>query len=202
MLRLNPIRLETVTNSYSRRVIFRNLIGRSLQDIDFLLISLPLCMRKRLLDLVLGGNPWVEFSKLLVLGAFLQESYSTLARARNQCHSGFTNDEIAMTFEQHDSSLDPQCQIMMFEQHDSNLASQCQQKFLQQDMIVMTSMIELESLFVPLFDEYFNGENQVVTKCSAVPTADASDKRQQQPYSTSSTSTLATTVTADENFDL
>ncbi|GJT95171.1 hypothetical protein Tco_1090689 [Tanacetum coccineum] len=33
-------------------------------------------------------------------------------------------------------------------------------------------------------------------------TADASDKRQQQPDSTSSTSTLATTVTADGNFDL
>ncbi|GJS75545.1 hypothetical protein Tco_0725426 [Tanacetum coccineum] len=70
------------------------------------------------------------------------------------------------------------------------------------DMIVMTSMIELESLFGPLFDEYFNGENQVVSKSSAVTTADASDKRQQQPDSTSSTSTLATTVTADGNFDL
>ncbi|GJT89201.1 hypothetical protein Tco_1070918, partial [Tanacetum coccineum] len=39
-------------------------------------------------------------------------------------------------------------------------------------------------------------------KSSAVTTADASDKRQQQPDSTSSTSTLATTVTADGNFDL
>ncbi|GJS23134.1 hypothetical protein Tco_0451766 [Tanacetum coccineum] len=70
------------------------------------------------------------------------------------------------------------------------------------DMIVMTSMIELESLFSPLFDEYFNGEYQVVSKSFAVTTADASDKRQQQPDLTSSTSTLATTVTADGNFDL
>ncbi|GJY98079.1 hypothetical protein Tco_0514989 [Tanacetum coccineum] len=69
-------------------------------------------------------------------------------------------------------------------------------------MIVMTSMIELERLFGPLFDEYFNGENQVVSKSSAVTTADASDKRQQQPDSTSSTSTLTTIVTGDENFDL
>ncbi|GJT95173.1 hypothetical protein Tco_1090691 [Tanacetum coccineum] len=46
------------------------------------------------------------------------------------------------------------------------------------NMIVMTLMPELESLFGPLFDEYFNGENQVVLKSSAVPTADASDKRQ------------------------
>ncbi|GKE53279.1 hypothetical protein Tco_1488435, partial [Tanacetum coccineum] len=52
-----------------------------------------------------------------------------------------------------------------------------------------------------LFDEYFNGENQVVSKSSAVTTADASDTRQQQPDSTSSTPTLATTITADGNFD-
>ncbi|GKB65195.1 hypothetical protein Tco_0921381 [Tanacetum coccineum] len=68
-------------------------------------------------------------------------------------------------------------------------------------MIVIMSMIELESLFGPLFDEYFNGENQVVSKSSAVTTADVSDKRQQQSDSTSSTSTLATTITADGNFD-
>ncbi|GJQ94713.1 hypothetical protein Tco_0005852 [Tanacetum coccineum] len=61
---------------------------------------------------------------------------------------------------------------------------------------------ELESLFGHLFDEYFNGENQVVSKSSVVTTADASDKRQQQPDSTSSTSTLAITVTVDGNFDL
>ncbi|GKG04887.1 hypothetical protein Tco_0315274 [Tanacetum coccineum] len=69
-------------------------------------------------------------------------------------------------------------------------------------MIVMTLMIELESLFGHLFDEYFNGENQVVSKSSVVTTADASDKRQQQPDSTSANLTLATTVTADGNFDL
>ncbi|GJW87187.1 hypothetical protein Tco_0162527 [Tanacetum coccineum] len=68
--------------------------------------------------------------------------------------------------------------------------------------IVMTLMPELESKFSPLLDEYLNGENQVVLKSFAVTTADASDKRQQQPDSTSSTSTLATSVTADGNFDL
>ncbi|GJX36136.1 hypothetical protein Tco_0247693 [Tanacetum coccineum] len=66
----------------------------------------------------------------------------------------------------------------------------------------MMSMIKLESLFGSSFDEYFNRENQVVSKSSAVTTADASDKRQKQPDSTSSTSTLATTVSADGNFDL
>ncbi|GJX14957.1 hypothetical protein Tco_0206715 [Tanacetum coccineum] len=68
--------------------------------------------------------------------------------------------------------------------------------------VTVDSQMMLESLFGPSFDEYFNGENQVVSKPSAVTTADASDKRQQQPDSTSSTSTLATSVTADGNFDL
>ncbi|GJW06266.1 hypothetical protein Tco_1568689 [Tanacetum coccineum] len=48
----------------------------------------------------------------------------------------------------------------------------------------------------------FRQVNQVVSKSSAVTATDASVKRQQQPDSTSSTSTLATTVTADGNFDL
>ncbi|GKC87348.1 hypothetical protein Tco_1147997, partial [Tanacetum coccineum] len=62
----------------------------------------------------------------------------------------------------------------------------------------VTTSKELDLLFGPLFDEYLNGENQVVLKSSAVTTADASDKCQQQP---DSTSTLATSVTADGNFD-
>ncbi|GJR02537.1 hypothetical protein Tco_0525521 [Tanacetum coccineum] len=66
----------------------------------------------------------------------------------------------------------------------------------------VTTSKELDLLFDPLFDEYFNGENQVVLKSSAVTTTDASNKRQQQPDSTLSTSTLATIVTADGNFDL
>ncbi|GJS38360.1 retrovirus-related pol polyprotein from transposon TNT 1-94 [Tanacetum coccineum] len=63
--------------------------------------------------------------------------------------------------------------------------------------IVLTDM-----LFSPMFDEYFTGATTVVSKSSDVITANASDKRQQQPDSTSSTSTLATTVSADGNFDL
>ncbi|GKF38865.1 retrovirus-related pol polyprotein from transposon TNT 1-94, partial [Tanacetum coccineum] len=57
----------------------------------------------------------------------------------------------------------------------------------------VTTSNELDLLFGPLFDEYSNGENQVVLKSSVVTTTDASNKRQQQPESTSSTSTLATT---------
>ncbi|GJT00522.1 hypothetical protein Tco_0821691 [Tanacetum coccineum] len=67
---------------------------------------------------------------------------------------------------------------------------------------IVTMSNELDLLFGPLFDEYFNGENQVVIKSSAVTTTDASNKHQQLPDSASSTSTLATTVTANGNFDL
>ncbi|GJX21158.1 hypothetical protein Tco_0223835 [Tanacetum coccineum] len=45
----------------------------------------------------------------------------------------------------------------------------------------ITTSNELDLLFGPLFDEYFNGENQVVLKSSVVTTTDASNKRQQQP---------------------
>ncbi|GJU25330.1 hypothetical protein Tco_1163951 [Tanacetum coccineum] len=66
----------------------------------------------------------------------------------------------------------------------------------------VTTSNELDLLFGPLFDEYLNGENQVVLKSSAVTTTDASNKCQQQPASTSSTSTLATTATANGNINL
>ncbi|GJZ43970.1 hypothetical protein Tco_0591225 [Tanacetum coccineum] len=92
--------------------------------------------------------------------------------------SGFTNDEIVMTFDHNRSSLETQCQ-MMFEQNGSSLTPQRQKKFLKQ----------IDS-------------HDVNDRSSVVTTVDASDKRQQQPNSTSSTSTLATTVSADENFDL
>ncbi|GKD44674.1 hypothetical protein Tco_1269319, partial [Tanacetum coccineum] len=89
-----------------------------------------------------------------------------------------------MTFDHNRSCLEPQ---LSTEVH--------------QAVETITTSNELDLLFGPLFDEYFNRENQVVLKSSAVTTIDASNKRQ-QPDSTSSTSTLATTVTANGNFDL
>ncbi|GJV50108.1 hypothetical protein Tco_1440320 [Tanacetum coccineum] len=68
--------------------------------------------------------------------------------------------------------------------------------------VLTTDMIESECLFGPLFDEYFNKVNQVVSKSFVVTTADASDKHQQQPDSTSSTSTLEKTVTVVGNFNV
>nr|GEU97269.1 hypothetical protein [Tanacetum cinerariifolium] len=48
----------------------------------------------------------------------------------------------------------------------------------------------------------FKWRESSCSNASAVTTIDASDKRQQLPDSSSSTSTLATTVTVDENFDV
>ncbi|GKG45858.1 hypothetical protein Tco_0498304 [Tanacetum coccineum] len=67
---------------------------------------------------------------------------------------------------------------------------------------VSSDPVSQDLLFCPMFDELLKGTNQVVSKSSAVTTADASNKHQQQLDSTSSTSTLATTVTTDGNFDL
>ncbi|GKD68697.1 retrovirus-related pol polyprotein from transposon TNT 1-94 [Tanacetum coccineum] len=56
------------------------------------------------------------------------------------------------------------------------------------------SLNELDILFCPMFDEYFNGATIVVSKSLAIPTADTSDQRQ-QPNINPSTST---TVVADQ----
>nr|GEU49867.1 hypothetical protein [Tanacetum cinerariifolium] len=85
--------------------------------------------------------------------------------------------------------LTDECNIFAIRQQHTE-----QPKIINEDTKVMTSMIELESLFGPLFDEYFSRENQVVSTSSAVTTADASDKRHQQSDLTSSASTLATTT--------
>ncbi|GJU28745.1 hypothetical protein Tco_1167366 [Tanacetum coccineum] len=120
----------------------------------------------------LSGNPRVEFSNLLSLSVFLIESF---IRALTQQGTSINV--------QKEQSLDLSTEV-------------------HQAAETVTTSNELDLLFGPLFDEYFNGENQVVLKSSAVTTTDASNKRQQQPDSTSSTSTLATTVTANGNFDL
>ncbi|GKE78450.1 hypothetical protein Tco_1544570 [Tanacetum coccineum] len=139
MQRFNPIRLETETNPWIKRVILKNLVGRSLQDIGKTFDS---CTGKVDSELTHGSN--IDIPKIHV----------------------------------------------------------CKQTLDLSAEVPTVDMIELESLFGPLFDEYFNGVNQLVSKASAVTTTDASNKRQQQPDSTSSTSTIAIAVTANGDFDL
>ncbi|GJV76521.1 retrovirus-related pol polyprotein from transposon TNT 1-94 [Tanacetum coccineum] len=62
------------------------------------------------------------------------------------------------------------------------------------DETVTTSLNELDTLFSPMLDEYFNGATLVVSKPFPVSTADASDKRQ-QPNTTPSTSTTVAAYT-------
>ncbi|GJV23323.1 retrovirus-related pol polyprotein from transposon TNT 1-94 [Tanacetum coccineum] len=50
-------------------------------------------------------------------------------------------------------------------------------------------------LFRPMFDECFNGATPVVSKSSAVSSADASDKRQQQNITPSTSTTIAADLT-------
>ncbi|GJZ02194.1 hypothetical protein Tco_0520155 [Tanacetum coccineum] len=89
------------------------------------------------------------------------------------------DDTEKMTFDYNRSSLEPQCQ-MTFDKNGFKPRTTMSTEVHQAAETVTTSN-ELDLLFGPLFDEYFNGENQVVLKSSAVTTTDASNKRQQQP---------------------
>ncbi|GJU78210.1 retrovirus-related pol polyprotein from transposon TNT 1-94 [Tanacetum coccineum] len=63
--------------------------------------------------------------------------------------------------------------------HSLGLATQIQENIPIANRTVTTTLHELEILFGPMFDVYFNGATQVMLKSSNVTTADASDKRQQ-----------------------
>ncbi|GJY50564.1 hypothetical protein Tco_0441411 [Tanacetum coccineum] len=90
-----------------------------------------------------------------------------------------------MTFEHNGSSLTPQCQKSSYNRYDKHDVD---------DRVGKSIRFFIRRIFQWSKSSCF--------KVFAVTTADASDKRQQQPDLTSSTSTLATTVTADEKFDV
>nr|GFC77835.1 Gag-Pol polyprotein [Tanacetum cinerariifolium] len=73
----------------------------------------------------------------------------------------------------------PQCQRTTLEHESLSLGPQCQENIPHADKTVTTSN-ELDLLFSPMFDELLNGSSQVVSKSSAVTTADAPNQRQQQ----------------------
>ncbi|GJV62604.1 retrovirus-related pol polyprotein from transposon TNT 1-94 [Tanacetum coccineum] len=60
---------------------------------------------------------------------------------------------------------------------------------------ITTSFNELDILFSSMFDEYFNGATPVVSKYSVVPTANASDKRQQANTTPSTLTIVAADIT-------
>nr|GEX01665.1 uncharacterized mitochondrial protein AtMg00810-like [Tanacetum cinerariifolium] len=104
----------------------------------------------------------------------------------------------------------PQCQRMTLEHDSLSLGPQCQENVPQADMTVTTSN-ELDLLFSLMFNELLNGSTQVVSKSSAVTTADAPNQRQQQhttplnnettPEPTCQVPTQAPSVASTENIN-
>nr|GFA08952.1 hypothetical protein [Tanacetum cinerariifolium] len=87
--------------------------------------------------------------------------------------------------------------------------TQCQENVTQEDKTVTTSN-ELDLLFNPMFDELLNGSSKVMSKSSAVSTADAPNKCQHHttPLNTHTTTdptcqvpTQVPTVTSTENMN-
>nr|GEW55663.1 hypothetical protein [Tanacetum cinerariifolium] len=104
----------------------------------------------------------------------------------------------------------PLCQSTALEHVSLSLGSQCQENVPHAAKTVTTSN-ELNFLFSLLFDELLNGSSQVVSKYSAVTTADVPNQCQQQhktPLNNQTTTeptcqvpTQAPTVTSTENIN-
>nr|GEZ26767.1 ribonuclease H-like domain-containing protein [Tanacetum cinerariifolium] len=89
-------------------------------------------------------------------------------------------DELTqMVSEQISSDPAPECQTMALNHDSLSPAIQRQANVSQADRTV-TTLNELDFLFNPMFDELLNGPSQVVSKSSAVTTADESIQCQQQ----------------------
>nr|GEX82998.1 retrovirus-related Pol polyprotein from transposon TNT 1-94 [Tanacetum cinerariifolium] len=120
-------------------------------------------------------------------------------------------DELPQMVSDHVSSdPDPECQRMELEHDSLSPVPQCQDNFTQADRTVTTSN-ELDLLFSLMFDELLNRSSKVMSKSSAVTTANALNQRQQQhttpsnnhttPAPTCQVPTHAPTVTSLENMN-
>nr|GEZ72723.1 uncharacterized mitochondrial protein AtMg00810-like [Tanacetum cinerariifolium] len=103
----------------------------------------------------------------------------------------------------------PEFQRMALEHDSLSLDPQCQENVTQADKTVTTSN-ELYLLFSLMFDELLNGSSKVVSKSSAVSTADAPNQRQPHttplnthttPAPTCQVPTQAPTVASPENMN-
>nr|GFC66120.1 Gag-Pol polyprotein [Tanacetum cinerariifolium] len=72
----------------------------------------------------------------------------------------------------------PECQRTTLEHDSLSPSIQCQEYVTQADK-TMTTSNELDLLFSLMFDELLNGSSKVMSKSSAVSTADAPNQRQQ-----------------------
>nr|GFA92814.1 hypothetical protein [Tanacetum cinerariifolium] len=78
-----------------------------------------------------------------------------------------------MASDQNSSDPAPECQTMALEDDSLSPRRKCQENVSHGDKTV-TTLNELDLLFSPMFDELLNGPSQVVSKSSAVTTADES----------------------------
>nr|GEY07193.1 retrovirus-related Pol polyprotein from transposon TNT 1-94 [Tanacetum cinerariifolium] len=85
----------------------------------------------------------------------------------------------------------PQCLTTALEHVSLSLGPQSQEN-VPQAAETLTTSNELDLLFSPMLDELLNGTTQVVSKSSAVPTADAHKRQQQNTTPSSSTTVLET----------
>ncbi|GKC69768.1 hypothetical protein Tco_1115651 [Tanacetum coccineum] len=99
-----------------------------------------------------------------------------------------------MAFDHVSSDLALQCPTTILEYVSLSPVSQSQVNVPLADETVTTLINELDMLFSPMFDEYFNGSSLVVSKSSAISTADAPDKRQQQNTTLSTSITVAADI--------
>nr|GFA68688.1 Gag-Pol polyprotein [Tanacetum cinerariifolium] len=119
-------------------------------------------------------------------------------------------DELPQMASDHVSSdPTPECQRMALEHDSLSPAIQRQANVPQADRTVTTSN-ELDLLFSLMFNELLNGSSKVVSKSSAVSSADAPNQRQQHttplnihttPAPTCLVPTLAPTVSSSENIN-
>nr|GEZ78385.1 hypothetical protein [Tanacetum cinerariifolium] len=114
-----------------------------------------------------------------------------------------------MKSDQTSSDPAPECQTMALNHDRLSPAIQRQENVPQSDSIVTTST-ELDLLFSSMFNELLNGSSKVVSKSSAVCSADAPNQRQHHttplnnhttPAPTCQVPSLAPTVSSSENIN-
>nr|GFA04236.1 hypothetical protein [Tanacetum cinerariifolium] len=113
-----------------------------------------------------------------------------------------------MASDQNSSDPAPECQTMALEHDSLSPGRKCQENVSHGDKTV-TTLNDLDLLFSPMFDELLNGPSQVVSKSSAVTTADESIQRQKQqttalvnhitPEQSCQVQSYESTVTSNEN---
>nr|GFC18551.1 integrase, catalytic region, zinc finger, CCHC-type, peptidase aspartic, catalytic [Tanacetum cinerariifolium] len=120
-------------------------------------------------------------------------------------------DELPQMVSDHVSSDPvPECQRVALKHDSLSPSTQCQDNVTRADRTITMSN-ELDLLFSLMFDELLNGSSKVVSKSSAVTTADAPNQCQQQTTTPLNTHTTtdhtcqvpphAPTVTSNENMN-